>query len=59
MNWRMLMQAIGTLSEEELKQLLDDEIKGKKREMFVLRLHQRYCTRRAARERAELLAQLR
>ncbi len=54
----MLMQAIGTLSEEELKQLLDDEIKGKKREMFVLRLHQRYCTRRAARERAELLAQL-
>lgn len=54
----MLMQTISLLTEPELKRLLEDEVKGKKRAMFVTRMHQRYCMLRAARERAELLAQL-
>lgn len=53
------MQTISTLSETELKQLLDAEVKGPKRAMFVIRLHQRYCMRRAAREREELLNECR
>lgn len=58
MNWRMLMQTISTLSEAELKRLLDEEVAGPKRAMFVIRLHQRYCMRRAAREREELMGML-
>lgn len=58
MNWRMLMQVISTLSEDELKRLLDEEVRGKKRAMFVQRLHQRYCMKRSAREREELMRQL-
>lgn len=54
----MLMQVISTLSEDELKRLLDEEIRGKKRAMFVQRLHQRYCMKRSAREREELMRQL-
>lgn len=54
----MLMQTISTLSEAELKRLLDEEVAGPKRAMFVIRLHQRYCMRRAAREREELMGML-
>ncbi len=54
----MLMQVISTLSEDELKRLLDEEVRGKKRGTFVARLHQRYCMRRAARERQELMQEL-
>jgi hypothetical protein len=58
MNWRTLMQVIGSLSEEELKRMIDEEMRGKKRAMFVQRLHQRYCMKRAAREREALMEQL-
>lgn len=58
MNWRTLMQVIGTLSEDELKRLIDDEVATRKRATFITRLHQRYCMLRAAREREELMAQL-
>jgi hypothetical protein len=44
-----------TLSEEELKELLDEEITGERRMKLIERLHQRYNILRVARERKQLL----
>jgi hypothetical protein len=35
---------------------LDEEIAGQRRSTFLKRLHQRYCTLRANRERAEIFS---
>lgn len=35
--------------------MLQQELKGEKRSSILQRLHQRYCTLRAARERIEIL----
>lgn len=46
------------LSEEEIVRLLDEERKGQKRVVIATRLHQRYCTLRATRERLQLLKEI-
>lgn len=53
-NWRSLNQILKTLSEQEVKALLDREIAGQRRRTFLKRLHQRYTILRASRERREI-----
>lgn len=55
-NWRVLNQNLNLFSEAEVKALLDEEIAGQRRATFLKRLHQRYCTLRANRERAEIFS---
>lgn len=47
-----------TLTEEQVKRMLDDELKSRKRPAYVRRLHQRYASMRTMRERGELMAQV-
>ena len=54
-NWSELNAMLPKLTEQEAEALLHEEMDGRKRRTFALRLHQRYCTLRAARERAELI----
>ena len=56
LNWNQLNAFLRTFSEEELKEMIDSELKGARRLSVVKRLHQRYCIVRATRERAEMLA---
>jgi hypothetical protein len=44
------------MSEQQVKELLDQELKGARRIMMLQRLHQRYNTLRVARERKALFA---
>lgn len=53
--WRSLNDAISSLTETEVKALMEEEKTGRKRVSHLLRLHQRYCALRDARERMELL----
>jgi hypothetical protein len=55
--WRALNDKLGTMSEAEVLTLLEQERREGKRLTMLARLHQRYTTLRAARERAELLAE--
>jgi hypothetical protein len=57
-DWRSLAAALNTLSEEEIKELLDIEMEAQRRPSIVRRLHQRFTMLRSARERAELMARL-
>jgi len=54
-NWRSLHSKLGRLTEQEVYDLLQQELKGDKRSSILERLHQRYCTLRAARERIEIM----
>jgi hypothetical protein len=47
---------LNRFDEAEVKALLDEEIAGQRRSTFLKRLHQRYCTLRANRERAEIFS---
>lgn len=58
MNWRELNAQLNSMSEEQVKALLDAELIDRQRVTFVERLHQRYCALRAVRERAEMMALL-
>ena len=53
--WGFMNSQLSTLHEDQLKQLINMEISGKRRETWVERLHQRYSKLVTARERAELL----
>ena len=55
-NWTTLNAAIAGLNEEQLKDMLEFEAENKKRESFILRMHQKYTMLRANREREELTA---
>ena len=55
MNWRDLNKILVHKNEAEVLALLNDERQHGKRATFLERLHQRYTTLRAARERIELL----
>ena len=55
--WRALNDKLGTMTEAEVLTLLELERREGKRLTMLARLHQRYTTLRAARERAELLAE--
>lgn len=58
MNWRELNAQLNQMTETEVKALLDVELVNRQRVTFVERLHQRYCTLRATRERAAMMALL-
>ena len=53
--WRSINHTLSSKTEEEVLQMLNDERAGQKRVTILERLHQRYTTLRAARERIELL----
>lgn len=55
MNWRKINEVISGLSEQEVYSLLEDERRIARRPTILIRLHQRFTTLRAARERAEIL----
>ena len=57
-SWRALNRRLRTLTEDELKKLLIEEIDGQRRVFVAERLHQRFTTVRATRERRELLEAL-
>jgi hypothetical protein len=57
LNWRNLNENINSFSEDELKQMIYDELQGRKRSSILERLHQRFTVVRANRERMEILAQ--
>jgi hypothetical protein len=56
MTWRELLANLPTMTEDEVKQMLDAECAGARRLTIMLRLHQRYCTVRMERERKAMLA---
>jgi hypothetical protein len=58
-NWRKLNKELALLSEEQVLTLLNEERAGRRRLSILERLHQRYTTLRAARERMELLKEAR
>lgn len=45
-------------SETQVKAMLDEEVAVHKRATYLVRIHQRYTTLRAARERKELLERI-
>lgn len=55
--WRTLNDKLSTMTEAEVFALLEEERRDGKRITMLERLHQRYTTLRAARERAALLAE--
>jgi len=56
--WRSLAATLNSMSEDNVKQLLDAECVGPKRPIIARRLHQRYSVLRTARERAEIMAEI-
>jgi len=56
--WHELCVYLTDMSEEEIKGHLDDEIAIHKRAVIAKRLHQRYTMVRAARERADIMAEI-
>mgnify|MGYP003659066107 FL=1 len=55
LTWRKFQSELPNYSEAELLVLLDEERKQHKRVSMLERIHQRYCTLRANRERLEIL----
>lgn len=55
LSWRSLNATLNTLTEEQVKAMLDDELNGKRRLVIARRLHQRFAALRTSRERAEIL----
>jgi hypothetical protein len=53
--WRRLNDQLSAMTEQQVLDLLNDERQNGKRSSVLARLHQRYTTLRAARERAEIL----
>lgn len=57
-SWRELNSKLSGMSEPELLELIESELKGAKRTTVLVRLHQRYTMVRAARERDEMIKAL-
>lgn len=55
LTWRSLNDKLHTMTEEQVLLLLNDERANARRVTFLERLHQRYTTLRATRERLEIL----
>ena len=55
MNWTDLNVVLRSCTEAEVKRMLDEEVAVHRRVVFIKRLHQRFTTLRATRERKELL----
>ena len=56
-DWRSLNNVLSALREDQLEQMLLVECAEKKRLDIAVRVHQRYCQVRTARERGEVMAQ--
>jgi hypothetical protein len=54
-SWRALNDQLPSLSEDEVFALLTHETLHERRSSHLLRLHQRYCALRDARERVDIL----
>lgn len=54
-NWRTLNARLGSLREDELEQLIQEELRGEKRPTLLVRMHQRFTVLRSLRERREIL----
>jgi hypothetical protein len=55
-NWQSLNKLLNDLTENEIKEMLDDELKQRvQRTTFIERLHQRFCILRAQRERSAMM----
>jgi hypothetical protein len=57
LSWRGLNDVLANMSEEEVFKLLEEEKIGARRAMVMIRLHQRFCTLRMARERNQLFGE--
>ena len=57
LSWRKLNEVLSDLDEEEVLTLLENEKIGARRAMVMIRLHQRFCTLRMARERNQLFGE--
>ena len=57
-NWTEFNAALPSFSERQVQELLEFELKNVPRKSIVLRLHQRVNALRVAREREELLTNL-
>ena len=57
-HWRWLNANLNTRTEEQVLAMLNAERAGSRRPFILRRLHQRYCILRAARERAEIFAEI-
>lgn len=57
-NWHDLNVVLAMRDEHQVKAMLDEEVEVYKRPTYAVRIHQRYTTLRAARERKEILAAL-
>lgn len=55
LSWRKLNDQLSTMTEQQVLDMLNNERQIGKRVTVLERLHQRYTTLRAARERAEIL----
>jgi hypothetical protein len=55
LTWRKLNDQLALMSEDDVLALLNEERATAKRVSVLERLHQRYSTLRAARERQEIL----
>ena len=55
LNWFELNAVLPLRGEQQVLKMLEDEVTKHKRTSFIVRLHQRYTTLRAQRERKELL----
>ena len=54
-NWRTLNARLGSLREDELEQLIQEELCGECRPTLLVRMHQRFTVLRSLRERREIL----
>lgn len=59
LTWRKLNEELKTFDEDKVLEMLNHERANAKRVVVLERLHQRYTTLRASRERIELLQEAR
>jgi len=57
--WHDLNVLLSMRNETQVKAMLDEEVAVHKRATYLIRIHQRYTTLRAQRERKELLERIR
>jgi len=55
LTWHQVCSKLTHMTEEQITELLQEEITQHKRPAIVRRLHQRFSTLRAARERAAIM----
>ena len=55
LTWKELNDRLADFTEQEVKDLLEDEMRHARRSTILVRLHQRYTTLRMLRERAAIM----